>query len=481
MKGLFYLYLAIIMTTYFKYLKDIRFWLILFFIIRLYGITNPPLDVAHNWRQTTVTMVARNYLEFDSRILYPRIDVCGEKSGITGMEFPIFNYLIFIISKLFGYQHWYGRAINLIISTIGIWFFYEIIRKYLNKNHAFASAMLLLGSIWFVYSRKIMPDTFAVSLVFIGIYYGLKYFYEKPAILNIALYTIFMLLGILAKLPMGYFLMVFAIPMFQKSISLKLKIVFGIVNLSIIGVVSWYYFRWVPYLIEHYGLKHFFMGKSITVGLIEIMKNWHSVLEKYYLDSMHITGFLLFLGGCWYAWKFRKTEPITIWILGLCTSVFFLLMFKSGETFAIHSYYIVPYAPIMAFVAGFAVTKLNYKWMPIILSIVIVENIANWQHDFRIKPEFAKFENLEKDLDKHGSRNDLIFVNSKEVPTPLYFAHRKGWSDHNHFVQNPQYVDSLQKLGLKYIVIAKKAFGSATQLNYPKIDSNDVYDIYKLK
>jgi hypothetical protein len=314
-----------------------------------------------------------------------------------------------------------------------------------------------------------------------GIYYGLKYFYEKPVILNIALYTIFMLLGILAKLPMGYFLMVFAIPMFQKSMSLKIKMVFGLVNLAIIGTVFWYYFKWVPYLIEHYGLKHFFMGKSIKIGTIEILRNWQSVLEKYYLDSMHITGFLLFLGGCWFAWKHRKTEPITIWILGLCTSVFFLLMFKSGETFAIHSYYIVPYAPLMALVAGFALTKIETKWMYIILSIVLIENIANWQHDFRLKPSYAKFENLEKDLDKHGSRNDLIFVNSNEVPTPLYFAHRKGWSNHNHFVQNPQYVDSLQKLGLKYIVIAKDAFGSQLQLNYNKIDSNDVYDIYQLK
>ncbi len=447
----------------------------------MYGITNPPLEVAHNWRQTTVTMVARNYLENDSRILYPRIDVCGEKSGITGMEFPILNYLIFLISKLFGYQHWYGRAINLMISSIGIWYFYKIIKQYLNENHAFASGMLLLGSIWFAYSRKVMPDTFAVSLVFIGVYYGLKYFYEKQSILNLLIYSIFMLLGILAKLPMGYFLMIFVVPMFQQSISLKIKSIFCIANAGIMGIVAWYYFKWVPYLIAHYGLKHFFMGKSISVGIIEIAKNWHMVLEKYYLDSMHFTGFFLFLGGCWFAWKHRKTEPLIMIILGLCTGTFLILMLKSGETFAIHSYYIVPYAPIMAFVAGFAVTKLNYKWMPFILSIVVIENIANCQHDFRLKPEFAKFENLEKDLDKHSNRNDLIFINSIEVPTPLYFSHRKGWSNRNMYIENPHYVDSLQKLGLKYIVIAKKAFGSETKLNYQKIDSNDVYDIYKLK
>ena len=93
----------------FKFLlKDIRFWIFIFFIIRLIGITNPPLEVSHNWRQTTVTMVARNFLEIDNNIFYPRIDIAGEKTGITGMEFPILNYLIYLVSEVFGYEHWYG-------------------------------------------------------------------------------------------------------------------------------------------------------------------------------------------------------------------------------------------------------------------------------------------------------------------------------------------------------------------------------------
>ena len=46
------------------YLK-IEYVIGLFFLIRLIGITNPPLEIAHNWRQVTGLMVARNYLEID--------------------------------------------------------------------------------------------------------------------------------------------------------------------------------------------------------------------------------------------------------------------------------------------------------------------------------------------------------------------------------------------------------------------------------
>ncbi|MCH8319269.1 MAG: hypothetical protein IIA88_12395, partial [Bacteroidetes bacterium] len=120
-----------IFTKYSKtILTDFRFWILLFFVIRLYGITNPPLEGAHSWRQVAVNMVARNFLEIDSNILYPRVDMAGEKTGITGMEFPLLNYLIFLISELFGFAHWYGRLLNLIVSSIGVYFFYLLIKKY---------------------------------------------------------------------------------------------------------------------------------------------------------------------------------------------------------------------------------------------------------------------------------------------------------------------------------------------------------------
>lgn len=73
---------------------DFRFWILLFFLIRLIGITNPPLEIGHNWRQSLTNMIARNFLEVDANILYPRIDMAGENTGIIGSEFPFFNYLI---------------------------------------------------------------------------------------------------------------------------------------------------------------------------------------------------------------------------------------------------------------------------------------------------------------------------------------------------------------------------------------------------
>ncbi|MFN5294532.1 MAG: hypothetical protein ACK5BL_03310, partial [Flavobacteriales bacterium] len=83
------------------------------FAVRLFHITDPPIEVAHNWRQTTSMMVARNFHQLDANILYPTIDETGENRGVVGMEFPAIPYAIHLVSIPFGYDHWYGRLIVL--------------------------------------------------------------------------------------------------------------------------------------------------------------------------------------------------------------------------------------------------------------------------------------------------------------------------------------------------------------------------------
>lgn len=47
----------------------------------------------------------------------------GTGTGIIGSEFPIFNFLSYLWFKIFGFSHWAGRLINLVTSSIGIYYF----------------------------------------------------------------------------------------------------------------------------------------------------------------------------------------------------------------------------------------------------------------------------------------------------------------------------------------------------------------------
>lgn len=460
--------------------KDIRFWIVLFFLVRMYGITNPPLEVAHNWRQTTGTMVTRNFYEGSANILYPRIDFAGDKTGITGMEFPLLNYIDYWVSELFGYQHWYGRLINLIVSSLGIWFFFKLLKRYFTPETAFNASIILLASIWFAYSRKIMPDTFATSLVIIGFYYAARYFEEeRRRWLHLFLFGCFTLMGVLAKLPAGFLLVLYAFFILNRQISIHLKIVFFIVSGILLAPIAWWYFSWVPYLVEKYKFWHFFMGKPISIGARELVEHLGDGLKHFYDAALKFTGFGLFLTGLFFA--IRKRNKLLLGILGLGFAAFLVIALKAGFTFTHHSYYIIPFVPIMALTAGYGVAGFNKKVVQIILlTVIVLEGTLNQLHDFRLKEHEQAFVKLESYMDSFSKRSDLIAVNTGDNPTAIYFAHRKGWVASNDELLNPNFRKDIRQKGCKYIVVLKRYLGGELYLPLTVVMNTEDWTVYKL-
>ncbi len=446
----------------------------------MYGITNPPLEVAHNWRQTTGTMVTRNFYEGSSNILYPKIDFAGEKTGITGMEFPVLNYLDYLVSEVFGYQHWYGRLINLIVSSFGIWFFFRLLKRYFTEETAFNASIILLASIWFAYSRKIMPDTFATSLVIIGFYYAACFFEDqKRRWLHLMLFALFTLLGVLAKLPAGFLLVLYAFFIFNRHISIHLKIVFFITSGIILSPIAWWYFSWVPYLVEKYQFWHFFMGKPISIGAKELVENLGDGLKHFYDSALKFIGFGFFLTGFYFA--FKKRNKLLLWILSLGFAAFLVIALKAGFTFTHHSYYIIPFVPIMALVAGYGVAGFQKNLVQIIiLAAIILEGTLNQLHDFRLKEHESAFVKLETDMDRFSKRSDLIVVNTIDNPTPIYFAHRKGWVASNDELLSASFRKNIREKGCKYIVVLKRYLGGELYLELPVVLNTKDWVVYKL-
>lgn len=465
-------------------LLNIKFWIIAFFILRLFHITNPPLEVSHNWRQTTVTMVARNFEEVNNNIFYPRLDFDGDSAGVTGMEFPVFNYLIYLMSLLFGYEHWYGRLINLIVSSFGIYFFYKLIRKHFNGELAFFSAIILLCSIWFPFSRKIMPDTFSFSFMIMCMYYGSNYF-ENGRFKNLLFYFIFCALGVLSKLPSGYILIIFSFFLLDKKYAFDKKIIFCAVSAIIISMVGIWYFYWVPRLNSVFSFQHFYMGSTIYNGYVEFKNNLFDTIAKFFDSALKYIGFIFFVIGLYKAYKLKSDQVFYVFIVAFFG--FLIVMFKAGFAFHHHNYYIIPFAPVMALVSAYGILKIKFqntkydRLKYVFLVAISLEGTINYNDDFFIKEDDYRIFFLEKDLNKCGHKKDLILINSGNKPTPIYYAHRKGWVTFNDSIKNPVYLNKLKRKGLKFIVILKKSFGDEIILDYPICYSNTYYTIYELK
>lgn len=456
-----------------KILGDIRFWLGITFLHRLITITQPPLEVAHSWRQTMVNMVARNFLQVDANIFYPRIDMGGELSGITGMEFPFFNYLIYLFSSVFGYDHWYGRLINLAFSSFGILAFHDYAKKLFDRRISFMSSMVILFSIFYYYSRKAMTDTFSISLVLIGILLWWMYT-ERGRWYHYLLGFLTILLGVLGKLPVIITLALLWPVLYKASSNQRFKIIAAV---FIVGVLSaLWYFTWVPHLKATYGLDRYFMGDSISATASFILENFNQVSRAFYWKAVGYSGALLTLAGLFFIRDKSQAFKLTL-LSG--TLLMLLVLFKSGDRFYDHPYYVAPFIPIMALLAGLALNSLPKRWALFAVLVLLSEGVfSRWSDQFIKKGK--EYVELEDRLAPCVNTNDLIAMNTIKNPTAFYFANRKGWVTGNWNLKKPEYQREIAEAGCKYIVICKVRFAKEIELELPLIYEDDLFALYAL-
>lgn len=460
--------------------RDVRFWIFLFFAVHLTTITLPPLEPGSAWRQTDGLMIARNFYETDSNILYPRVDVAGDKTGIVGCEFPFLNYLIYLISLVFGYESWYGRLINQVVSSVGVYFFYRLVRHYFDEQTAFNTSILVLVSTWFVYSRTNIPDTFGASLCIISAYYGIKYL-EQGGITRLILFLILGALGCLNKISAGCFLALIAIPFFKDAEFTTRKIAVTGCSLLIIGSVLLWYFHWVPYLNETYGFgSHFFMGMSFTDGINDFARLWKESLKRFCVTPFKYSGFALFLFGLFMTFRRKLWLHLIFFILPFLA--FTLVVVKSGYGFQLNPYYVIMYIPPMAFVAATGLSQISNRVLMLVLLLTVVgECIGNQIHIFRIREPNRSMTQIEAIMDRFTQQTDRIAINGSigGDPTPMYFAHRKGLTLSNAEFQTPDFESMCKAMTIRYAVILPKMYGKV-DLSYARLYEDEFIVVYKL-
>lgn len=463
-----------------RYIQDFRFWIVLFFILHLTTITLPPLEPASTWRQTDGLMVARNFYEVDANILYPRVDVAGDKSGIVGCEFPFINYLIYLLSLAFGYAHWYGRLIDLIISSVGVYYLCRLVREYIDERTALFTGIIVLSSHWFTYCRTNIPDVFSTSLCLIALYYGVRFLY-RGGYSSLVAYLILGSLGSLNKISTAAILTVMAIPFFQSQVDAGRKGWIATASLIILGSVGVWYFYWVPYLNNEFGFPgHFFMGLPFLDSLRDIGQLWQPTLKRFVVTPFKYSGFIIFLLGLVVIIRNKLKTHALAFLLPFVA--YLVVVLKSGYGFQLNPYYVITFIPPMALVIATAIASMKNPWLVVVLLFAIVgEGVGNQIHIFRIREPHLSMAGIEAVMDQYTDRDDRIVINGTADgdPTPMYFAHRKGLAVSNDVFIDASYKDRFQAMGMKYVVILPQMYGDV-QLELPLVADTGYVRIYRM-
>lgn len=416
-------------------LGDIRTWIVLFFLIRMIGITSAPIEVGHSWRQCLTAMIARNFTEISADIRFPRVDMGGAGTGIIGAEFPLLNYLMAGLHWLFGEGSWQGRGIVLVVSSIGIFYFHRLVREVFDKPTAFAASLLLLASAWFEFSRKIMPDTFSVSLVIIALYQAWRYLTtgDRKAVWA---YVLFASLGVLSKMPAACLLAVLVVPLVDHRVPSRRRWDIVAASLPVLASIVIWYFLWVPHLLETYGY-HLYFPRNLQTGAAELWHERSDGIEKFVFEAFRsFMAFCAFVAGLCIC---AGTRGWRAWLGGAAISLVFLFfMLKTGSVFAHHSYYILPFVPLMAVVAGFAIARIPPKFRWAVLLLICAESVGNQAYDLFPPARNRFLLGLEAIADHYSPAENLVVVNGGMDPQHMYFLHRRGWSVSDEECRDPE-------------------------------------------
>jgi hypothetical protein len=442
----------------------------------MFFITTPPIEKSHNWRQTLTNTIARNYANNETPFKYPMVDHGGIRSGVIGSEFPVYNFAIAKCMKWFGFKHWYGRLINLIFTCLGMLAFAGIISRLFNKKVAFYASLFLLFSVWFTFGRKIMPDTLSISLVLLGMYCGLRFLAVGKWYWLLSV-PLLIALGILIKLPAAVVLAPFSLLIFNPNWKIERRLLVAIMCIvSIIPAYQWY-FKWMIHLNE-FGFSLYF-PRSLSEGWSEILKLPKQTITNFVFHSFFsYFAFTIFSVSLIVLVIKKRVKPLAILLI---TSVVFLyFMLKTGLTFSLHSYYMIPFIPVMALICGLGLSILPYKKIaPYMLLLFGVESFANQHHDLRIGKTDHEYLQLEQIADSIAGRDEKIICNGGVSPTLNYFLNRKGWSL-KESDQNNVHLDSICRYGAKYLYIYRSDFDPTHSVYSQKIFENEFLKVFKM-
>lgn len=397
------------------------------------------------------------------------VDETNGGTGIIGMEFPIMYYIQGKLAHLFGFHVAIGRLINIIISTLGVAYFYALIRRFSIEKTAFYATLLLMISCFFMYSRKVMPDTEAIAFYIIGIYYYCNAL-SRANWKDIGLAFFFLSLGLLVKIAVLPLIAVVVFSYLYYRNKPKKSWVFLLPIIALIPALFWY-FAWNPHLATTYG-NWYNIGGNLSDGAQALMDAPLKLLEQVFFHpffSYLVWGVLLI--GLYKA----ISQGITL-AISLSLALFFILFtiyaLKSGTIFISHEYYILPLVPVLAVIGGYGLTQIGkYAWL--FMFVIALEALANQAHDFRFNHNEAYKLTLTSIGNKYIPRNALVAINGNSNPQELYFLGRKGWNLSDELLCNKKQQHALKAKGCAFWIFNKHSMRCAVPEGQVLVDSKD--------
>jgi 4-amino-4-deoxy-L-arabinose transferase-like glycosyltransferase len=417
---------------------------------------NKDIISIHAWRQTQTQTNIVNFYEEDMNILNPRKNDRANGSGIYRMEFPIMQWSVACLYKVFGKNILITRISMFVIGLFSILGLYRLLLVLFQNTY-----IALIGAwtfnfspCFYYYTINPLPDNFALWCSIWGMTFFMEW-YRNRKNYQLLLIGFLLCLGTLTKLP---FILYYAVPFTYFLILIYHQ---GFNKQILVAALSIFMFLVFP-LLWYISVIPQWHGNGIVLGMMDNSFSILTILD-YFQHNLFSTlpellinygSVLFFLAGFYflYARKSYKHElfiPIIIW----SASVVAYFVFEINMIEKVHDYYLFPFYPLIFMLVSYGafhfymINRKMTKRLTIALLLILpftcyLRMQERWSFD---SPGFnADLLLYKSDLQKAVPKNALVVVGNDSSPS-IYFYHldKKGW----YFKE-----DQLTKKGIEHMI-----------------------------
>lgn len=400
----------------------------------------------HQWAQCDRAAVALNYYQYGFNFFKPQVHNLDNGTGITGMEFPIINYTVAILYKIFGYHEFIYRLLELLIFSMGLLCAFTISFYYTMNKWMSMAIMLIFGAIPLLsfYAANFLPDIVSLSLLLMAWTLLIKAI-QKPARKYFILAFTGLWLACLIKITsliylpaFMYFILLNFRKQDRKTVAIRLIVITGIlVSLTL----PWYYYA--SWLSSKTYSEVFLLQFMPLTSVSEFMDVYKEVSEVW-LDRLFlipITLFLFFFPVVFAMIPGLNKEMKWMGLILLSSVMIFMLLM--WQQFRHHDYYMIMICPLflISIIQLTMVTQYFKLHKGIIIALLFVLSVFNslrasnylnlvydrsqWYYGSLHFDNYFDFENSLREMNV-SSEVPVISVFDHSPDISLYLMNQKG-------------------------------------------------------
>lgn len=395
----------------------------------------------HVWRQTNTQTVINNFYEEDFNILNPKRNLRGNGDGIYRGDFPLMQWIVAGLYKVFGPSLVTTRGVNFIIGLFSVLGMYFLL-LYLFNN----PVMGVIGAwafnfspTFYYYTVNPLPDNLALCFSI----WGLAFFFAYASNKRFSIMFLSALLLALGNIIKPQYIIFFSIPFFYFLFNInkysRKHLVMAVT--FFLGLFMVFPFAWYATVLP--AMK----GEGVIAGVLDsdvsyltllnyLIGNLVSVLPELLINYAAVP---FFIAAFYFIWRNKPAKNIhfkTLAIGGMLTIAYLVFEINMIKTY--HDYYLFPFLPFIFILVAYGAWNLmnsgkNYLTYISYLLLIALPFTAYLRMKNRWNPEHPGFNKdllTYKDELRNLVPDDALCIVGGDKSQYIYFYYvdKKGWS-----------------------------------------------------